>query len=72
MRDVGNDKVQTREKIAALEAMTQATMRSLTQAETRFASSVEDLGKKMDHLSDTIIKTLGELVGRLQQAAPRA
>lgn len=57
-------KVQTAAKVATLEATMEATARSLIQAETRLVKSLEDMQKSMDHLSDTIIKTLGELIGR--------
>lgn len=63
-REMHQDRVEIGERVAALDAITQANTKSLAQAETRLAKSIEDIGEKMDHLSDTIIKTLGELIGR--------
>jgi hypothetical protein len=66
-REMNDSRIEAAAKIAALEAMAQATSRSLVQAETRLAKSIDDLGEKMDHLGDTIIRTLGELLGKRGQ-----
>lgn len=66
-RDVGHDRVEAASKLAALEAATRTTTASLAQAETRLAKSIEDMGEKIDHLSDTLIKTLGEMIARKDQ-----
>lgn len=70
MREVNNNRVEQSAKIAALEAVSDATTKSLAQAELRLAKSIDDLGEKMDHLGDTIIKTLGEIVGRVRMGPP--
>lgn len=54
-------RAKTGERIAALEAVVEATSKSLVAAELRLAKSIEDMGEKIDHLGDTIIKTLAEL-----------
>jgi hypothetical protein len=66
-REMNDSRIEAAAKIAALEAMAQATSRSLVQAETRLAKSIDDLGEKMDHLGDTIFRTLGELLGKRGQ-----
>jgi len=62
VQDLNQDKVKTAERIAGLEAITRSTTASLAQAESRLAKSLEDVGDKIDHLSDTLIKTLSDLV----------
>ena len=64
IRDINQDRVDIVAKIAALEAVTRQTTASLVQAETRLARSIEDMGGKIDHLSDMLIKTLSEMVAR--------
>lgn len=61
-KDLSRIEVDTAGKIASLTATTEATARSLVAAETRLAKAVEDVANGMDRLSDTIIKTLAELV----------
>ena len=63
-REMNGYRVEQTAQIAALQAVSEATTKSLTQAEIRLAKSIDDLGEKMDHLGDTIIKTLGDMVGR--------
>ncbi len=62
MRDLNQDRVDTNSRIAALEAITKSTTASLADAEKRLAKSLDDVGDKIDHLSDTLIKTLSDLV----------
>lgn len=61
-KDLSRIEVDTASKIASLTATTEATARSLVAAETRLAKAVEDVASGMDRLSDTIIKTLADLV----------
>lgn len=62
--NVNRDRVETAAEIAALKAISEQTTRSLTSAEMRLAKSIEDIGEKIDKVSDTIIKTLGQLIDR--------
>ena len=62
--NVNRDRVETASEIAALKAISEQTTRSLTSAEMRLAKSIEDIGEKIDKVSDTIIKTLGQLIDR--------
>lgn len=64
--DLQRTKVELSTKLASLEAVSEATARSLAQAELRLAKSIDDLGEKMDHLSETIIGTLGSLARKTQ------
>ncbi len=64
IRDVYQDRIELNSRIAGLEAITRTTTASLAQAETRLAKSIEDVGEKIDHLSDTLIKTLSDMVAK--------
>ena len=61
-REIHSDRVDIVSKVTALEAVSRSTTTALAQAETRLAKSIEDVGAKLDHLNDTLIKTLSELV----------
>ena len=68
VKDLNRMEVEAAGKIASLTATTEATARSLVAAETRLAKAVEDVASGMDRLSDTIIRTLANLVKeKLQQ-----
>lgn len=62
--NVNRDRVEMASEISALKAISEQTTRSLTSAEMRLAKSIEDIGDKIDKVSDTIIKTLGQLIDR--------
>lgn len=63
-RDFNDERVETAQRLSTLQTQTEVTTRALAQAETRLAKSIEDLGHKMDNLSEAILRTLGELVGK--------
>lgn len=63
-RDLSRIEVEAFGKIAGLTASTEHIAKSLVAAEVRLAKSVEEVATAMDRLSDTIIKTLADLVAR--------
>lgn len=66
-RDFNMEAKDTGSRLSAMDAVLQATTKSLTQAEGRLAKSIDDLGNKMDHLRETITQTLAEVIGRRGQ-----
>ena len=64
VREINDNRVDMASRISGLEATTRTTTASLAQAETRLAKSIEDMGEKIDHLSETLIRSLSEMVSR--------
>lgn len=55
-------------KISALQATSENTDRAIVSVEARVTRAVDDLGRKIDHLNDTLIRTLGEMAGREEKS----
>ncbi len=63
-REINTDRVEMSSKLAGLEAVTRNTSQALAQAETRLAKSLEDMASKIDHLGDTLVRTLSEILAQ--------
>ncbi len=61
-RDINEQRVETTSRISSLDAVTRSTSSTLVQAETRLAKSIEDIGRKLDNLGETVIRAIAELV----------